>query len=73
MAWIMSLRPLQPDSHTARTAVGRNRDGDLAGGAGSAGEEEERARAPAMDMPPSFYQADMEKFEKKFVNARNDR
>ena len=67
------MRPLAPDSHTARTAVGRKGNGDVAGGPGSPREEEEGARGPGMDMPPSFYQADMAKFEKKFVNARNDR
>ena len=68
------MRPLQPDSHTARTAVGRKGNGELAGGPGSPREEEEEGgREPVMDMPPSFYQADMEKFQKKFVNARNDR
>lgn len=66
----MSLRPLQADSH--QSGAGKKSNTDLSR-PGSPAAAEEREKAPIMDMPPSFYQADMDKWEKKFANASNNR
>ena len=55
--WIMSLRPLNPESR-ANTAAGSGRER----AASSEGEEQEQKNTNYIDNPPSFYEADTQKF-----------
>ena len=55
--WIMSLRPLIPESR-ANTATGNERER----AASSGDEEQEQKNTGYIDNPPSFYEADQQKF-----------
>ena len=58
----MSLRPLIPRATTT--------DLDPKSRPGSADEEQQQEKQPVIENPPSFYDADVQKFQNKFIKAQ---
>ena len=71
--WIMSLRPIAPSSMTTRDTKSKQNDDIRARTPRDDGEDGGQGKPLFIQNPPSFYEQDLQKWDKKFEGSINNR